>query len=99
MKISCVPGEKGGEKSGCSHSLELCQIVGELTLAQLNATATNLSPILSPPPPDYTTFKLPPRSATRDARPSLTPPLTFEYHELFETRVSFHSTLPPFELN
>lgn len=51
MKISCVPGEKGGEKSGCSHSLELCQIVGELTLAQLNATATNLSPILSPPLP------------------------------------------------
>lgn len=51
MKISCVPGEKGGEKSGCSHSLELCQIVGELTLAQLNATATNLSPILSPLPP------------------------------------------------
>lgn len=47
----------------CSHSLELCQIVGELTLAQLNATATNLSPILlSPPPPDYTTFKLPPIS-------------------------------------
>lgn len=56
------------EKRLFPHSLELCQIVGELTLAQLNdASATNLSPILfspppSSPPPDYTTFTTPPPS-------------------------------------
>lgn len=72
------------EKRLFPHSLELCQIVGELTLAQLNdASATNLSPILfsppsSPPPPII--------SATRARHDSL--------ETLFET-LDLPSSPPP----